>query len=197
MVDLAREAFSTNNFDLAADIYQRTIKENGPKVELYIGLADSFAHGGRFYEAFEAYSNAFRLGSVTPEKLRHLATALINCVKKQATPKPAVMSKRCMFTCVLCRGLLVEPVTIPCGHSFCKKCLEKDKSKECHKCGVVHYRLKVDKLKPNVVMCQMIEKWFEKEVKTSKLKAQGNEYFKIKDYENAISLYGKAIDLGE
>ena len=29
------------------------------------------------------------------------------------------------FTCTLCKGVLVEPLSTPCGHHFCKPCLEK------------------------------------------------------------------------
>uniref|UniRef100_A0A8C4XGX8 Tripartite motif-containing protein 16-like n=1 Tax=Erpetoichthys calabaricus TaxID=27687 RepID=A0A8C4XGX8_ERPCA len=37
------------------------------------------------------------------------------------------------FTCSLCQGLLTDPVTIPCGHNFCLKCLTNywDQSQEC------------------------------------------------------------------
>ena len=30
------------------------------------------------------------------------------------------------FTCTLCKGVLLrEPLSTPCGHHFCKPCLEK------------------------------------------------------------------------
>ncbi|KAG2465399.1 TRI16 protein, partial [Polypterus senegalus] len=37
------------------------------------------------------------------------------------------------FTCFLCQGFLTDPVTIPCGHNFCLKCLTNywDQSQEC------------------------------------------------------------------
>ncbi|BFZ24338.1 hypothetical protein BsWGS_27377 [Bradybaena similaris] len=82
MVDLAKEAFNTSNFGLAADIYQRTIRENGPTVELYLGLADSLARGGLLTEAFQSYTNAYRFGKVTPEELKHLVVGLIDTVKQ-------------------------------------------------------------------------------------------------------------------
>ena len=28
------------------------------------------------------------------------------------------------FTCTLCKGVLVDPLSTPCGHHFCKPCLE-------------------------------------------------------------------------
>ncbi|KAM9330014.1 LON peptidase N-terminal domain and RING finger protein 1 [Gastrophryne carolinensis] len=40
------------------------------------------------------------------------------------------------FECALCMRLLFEPVTTPCGHSFCKKCLERclDHTPQCPLC---------------------------------------------------------------
>ena len=45
------------------------------------------------------------------------------------------------FSCFICHGILFEPVTIPCGHSFCRKCISKDTSNTCKSCGVRHLAL--------------------------------------------------------
>ncbi|KAL8562181.1 hypothetical protein ACOMHN_005166 [Nucella lapillus] len=202
MVDLARQAFSTNNFGLAADIYERTIKENGPQAELYLGLADSFARGGQFTKAFEAYTNAFRLGRVTHEKLKHLVTALIETLSQDvnksaaACPKDS-MKKTCMFTCLLCRGIVNDPVTINCGHTFCRKCLERDPTKTCKVCGIVHYRLKPSSIRTNVVLSNIIRKWFPDSCRAAELKTEGNRFFEKKDFERAITSYSEAIQLSD
>ena len=48
----------------------------------------------------------------------------------------------CPWSCPSCSGVLVDPLTLPCGHSYCKKCLiriAKTKSTSntasCAKCG--------------------------------------------------------------
>ncbi|KAF6321357.1 hypothetical protein mRhiFer1_010323 [Rhinolophus ferrumequinum] len=40
------------------------------------------------------------------------------------------------FECALCMRLLFEPVTTPCGHTFCLKCLERclDHAPHCPLC---------------------------------------------------------------
>ncbi|KAK7097346.1 LON peptidase N-terminal domain and RING finger protein 3-like isoform X2 [Littorina saxatilis] len=200
MVDLARQAFSTNNFGLAAEIYERTIKENGPQADLYLGLADSFARGGQFTKAFDAYTNAFRLGRVTPEKLKHLVTALIESLSQDSSSSGGQqnsMKKSCMFTCVLCRGLLNDPVTIKCGHTFCRKCLERDRTKTCKVCGIVHYRLKPANIRTNVVLSNLIHKWFPDSCRAAELKAEGNKFFEKRDFERAIKFYSEAISLSD
>ena len=44
--------------------------------------------------------------------------------------------------CLLCNGMLVRPVTLSCGHTFCKHCLQVHMLKsglECYRCHQVIY----------------------------------------------------------
>jgi hypothetical protein len=45
------------------------------------------------------------------------------------------------WSCSACAGVLVEPVSLGCGHSACRKCLAKDLSQVCRKCGIRHRML--------------------------------------------------------
>ncbi|VDI39404.1 Hypothetical predicted protein [Mytilus galloprovincialis] len=195
MVDLARQAFNTNNFLLAVEIFERTISQNGPSVDLYLGLADSFAKTGQFNKAFETYSSASRLGSISPEKLKHLVTSLVNCVKGEKTPEQMFKQSQCLFTCLICRGLLKEPVTIPCGHTYCRSCLEKGQSKSCKNCGVVHYYLNVSRLKTNFLISRVVQQWFPSECRAADLKSKGNTFMERHKFERAIVLYSEALEL--
>jgi len=196
MVDLAKEAFSTNNFSLAADIYDRAIKEHGPTSDLFLGLADCFARDGLFAKAFNAYTNAYRYGIVTPEKLKHLVVGLIDTVKQDLSNSGHQESKQSwMFTCGVCLGLLSDPVTLPCGHTFCRKCLEKDKSKTCEVCNTTHYRLKLRNLNSNVIVINLIQKLFPNKCTAAILKKEGNELITKRSFQRAIEVYNKAIEL--
>lgn len=197
MVDLARQAFCSKNFDLAADIYERSITEHGPKSELLLGLADSLAKAGNFSKAFTVYSKACRVGGLSPGDLKHLVSALVSAVTKQDNLLNAEMNKNVVFDCLICRNMVYDPVTIPCGHTFCRTCLQKDVSKVCRNCGTVNQYLNVGRCRSNVLLTQVIENWFPHHCKAVKLKRKANQAFGNCNYEDAIILYSKALELGK
>lgn len=44
------------------------------------------------------------------------------------------------YDCVLCMDLLYKPMTLICGHSFCKLCIVKDTTNTCPTCRTVYIR---------------------------------------------------------
>lgn len=198
MVDLARQAVSTKNFDLAAEIYGREIRQNGPKVKLYLGLADSHALNGDLKEAFQAYSVAFRLGHVSIDQLNHLVTSLLEMMNKnevflrQSQPK-----EDDPFACGICKALWNEPVTIGCGHTFCRSCLEKREDGPCNRCGLPHRFRRLSSLRTNVLLSCTTHKWFPSELSGIKLKSRGNALFGGRKFKEAIGYYDQAFVHGE
>lgn len=47
----------------------------------------------------------------------------------------------CRFECVCCLGVLYKPVTTPCGHNMCLKCLQKSFAAENYCCFICRYFL--------------------------------------------------------
>lgn len=195
MVDLARQAFTSKNFDLAVEIYERTIRENGPRTELLLGLADCFARLGQFDKAFQCYSKSSRHGPISTKDLKHLVSALVDVVKQDIVIT-SEMNKIVVFDCLLCRNMLFDPVTIPCGHTFCRQCLIKNQSKQCKNCKVIHPHMNVSRIKTNVLFSQIIDKCFPTHRKAVEVKQSANDAMQSCRFEAAIQLYTSALELG-
>ncbi|XP_070554255.1 LON peptidase N-terminal domain and RING finger protein 3-like isoform X2 [Ptychodera flava] len=195
MADVAFEAFVSQNYDLAAQMYDRLLMEQGPVKDLYLGKGDCLARSGNLNDAFDCYTRALAMGQVSPDRLMHLVTSVIETVsQKEGLSVHDYNSEALdMFSCHICHGLLYEPVTIPCGHTFCKYCMQKNKSRICKKCNAHHAGLVLTTLKVNVVLSNLVEKCFSTGTTACKLKLQGNQLFSEKKFEQAVDIYTKAL----
>ncbi|KAJ8349926.1 hypothetical protein SKAU_G00250560 [Synaphobranchus kaupii] len=104
-----------------------------------------------------------------------------------------------LFSCRLCRCLLYEPATLQCGHTFCKRCLEDDGVNECTVCKF-KLRKKNGQLHPigfrvNVVLCSLLDKWFDSESKARRCWQEGEHLWKKRDLPHALEKYDKAVEL--
>ena len=159
----------------------------------------------RLYSAFErAKSDVSATGKTSSDNLGILVKHLVDCFGA-VNPRSSFRRRNdtasvedCCFTCKMCDSLCNEPLTIPCGHTFCRTCLEKDPGK-CIRCGSV-FDMKsesISTLKTNILLLKTIEKWFPKEAKAVKLKHQGNLSFSQKKFDTAARIYSKAIEEGK
>ena len=192
--ELAREAFASKNYDLCVDIYERLIKENGPCSNLYLGLGDALSLAGQIRKAFESYSNACRLGPVRPAQLNHLVSVLVEATIEGGLMDGKVKEADDMFTCDICKALWTEPRTLHCGHTFCKRCLEKQPRK-CYKCGERHVG-RFQNIRTNVLLSSTVDKWFSRDLQAMKLKSEGNSHFARQNYPRALDLYTRALEYG-
>ena len=137
MTELAKEAFASRNYRLAVEMYERCLKQQSPtNFELLYGYGDSLAKCGRLREAIDVYSRCSTLGNVPFDKLRHLVTSLLEEIGLPQQNSQSVRSANCArnnfsFPCPHCEGALYQPVTLDCGHTFCKLCLDTC----CRLCG--------------------------------------------------------------
>ncbi|XP_018606381.2 tripartite motif-containing protein 16-like protein [Scleropages formosus] len=67
------------------------------------------------------------------------------------------------FSCLLCRNLLLDPVTIPCGHSYCMGCIrscwdraDPDRVHSCPSCSKSFAARPL--LSSNIILAEMVQK---------------------------------------
>ncbi|XP_007883556.2 LON peptidase N-terminal domain and RING finger protein 2 [Callorhinchus milii] len=239
MLELAEEAFRARNYELAADIYECQLQERGPERRLYLGKARSLARSARLNEAFETYQKASELGRLLPENLQELLEAIAASIRskdldRQRRKKPERQPQTAgrvggshtprssdeeeeeaesdVFSCRLCLVLLYEPITVPCGHTFCKSCLEKQAAAECKLCGRPLHKGQAATPTPgetpsaaaaspgpnfrlNVVLCNLLGKWFAAESQAQRLRPEAEQLCHNRNYSAALELYNQALSL--
>ncbi|XP_030069281.1 LON peptidase N-terminal domain and RING finger protein 1-like [Microcaecilia unicolor] len=100
-----------------------------------------------------------------------------------------------LFRCPACRGCLLDPATVFCGHSFCKRCLGKTLPSKCQACGQRLKHMGMKDLKNNVVLVTVLDKYLHREAKVSRLKSNLQELMEIKDYEEALKTAQKGVEM--
>ena len=230
MLQLAAEAFQSKNFDLAADIYEcqlAGVGDPGSRQELMVKRGDALAFGGKFTEALDLYRQASETERLKPAQLANLIAYLSGSIRRQdagssrrsgrggeeeaAAASPAAPGHAAAaasatgcghadFSCRICLSFLFEPVTLPCGHSFCKKCLEREtKEKErpvvCRECGD-NSLADVQSHRVNVVLSSLLAKWLPSLQQAGRLRREGNGLYADKKMEAALEKYNQAILIG-
>ncbi|XP_046390456.1 LON peptidase N-terminal domain and RING finger protein 3 [Ischnura elegans] len=235
------EGYAKRTFRLQ-DLEERGVRGcHGGNVTVHFGLADSLARSGKLREAMAVYAFCCRKADAvpTPDRLRHLSLALLECVagpKRQAPPAASPVAVQQVppptaappphrgprhlsggqagavapggrgsvaagglasapgcFACPCCEGVLYQPVTAACGHTFCRKCLTAESGKPCVRCG---HRLNVaGPLETNVLIKSLVEKWWAPDLKAVQLRDEGNELFGRNQVESALQKYDEAVRL--
>ncbi|KAM4732813.1 LON peptidase N-terminal domain and RING finger protein 3-like [Anableps anableps] len=219
MLHLAAEAFQANNFELAADIYEcqlARVGDPGSRLELMVKRADALAFGGKVAEAFEVYRQASEIDKLQPAHLSNLVEYLSDSIRRQ--DRGGIHGSRWRtgerrsgsgsvgapgsgledFSCGICLSFLFEPVTLPCGHCFCKKCLErKRKEKErpvvCKECRDSFSVADLQTYRVNVVLSSLLAKWFPTFHQAGRLRREGNGLYAERKMEAALEKYNQAI----
>ncbi|XP_068018016.1 LON peptidase N-terminal domain and RING finger protein 1-like [Melanerpes formicivorus] len=100
-----------------------------------------------------------------------------------------------MLRCPSCLLLLWEPVTVSCGHSFCKSCLGGTVPSRCPLCQEKLKLLGVGAARCNVVLCGLLEKCVEQESRVAWLVAQVQDRVTRGDLQEALRMVQKGLEL--
>ncbi|XP_036299160.1 LON peptidase N-terminal domain and RING finger protein 3 isoform X2 [Pipistrellus kuhlii] len=199
--------------------------------------ADALASGGRLREALEVYRQLSERQQLVAEQLQQLVSCLAENIRtgEELAPAPAVggSAASCVvgaeeagvanateatelwdgFKCRKCHGFLWDPVSLSCGHTFCKVCLERGRAadRRCALCGVKLSALMVatglargarragqqapPPLRVNVVLSGLLGKLFPARARASQLRHEGNRLYRERQVEAALLKYNEAVKL--
>lgn len=99
-----------------------------------------------------------------------------------------------LLECPFCLFLMCEPVTMSCGHSFCRRCMGGYLPSRCPLCKERFKQKDVKISKNNVLLISVIEKCCPDE---TKLKCQIQEKLKTSDFTEALRITNDGIELGK
>ncbi|XP_035402574.1 LON peptidase N-terminal domain and RING finger protein 1 [Cygnus atratus] len=96
--------------------------------------------------------------------------------------------------CCGCRRFLGEPVTVPCGHTYCRRCLRRELRARCRRCRA---RLAPGSggapPRPSVVLSQLAEKWFPAECERARAGSRLEELLAQGRFREALGAAGQAL----
>ncbi|XP_077001672.1 LON peptidase N-terminal domain and RING finger protein 3 isoform X2 [Tamandua tetradactyla] len=199
--------------------------------------ADALASGGRLREALEVYRQLSERQQLVAEQLEQLVRCLAENVPQgealalaspdggsgtgcavaaeEAGTAAAVAATEVWdgFKCRKCHGFLSDPVSLSCGHTFCKLCLERGRAadRRCVLCGVKFSSWMVatgrgcgtrragqqapPQLRVNVVLSGLLDKLFPGPARASQLRHEGNRLYRERQMEAALLKYNEAVRL--
>lgn len=186
--------------------------------------ADALASEGHLREALEVYRQLSERQQLVAEQLEQLVRCLADSVPQEELASDSSGTSSCCaaalkeageaaavapevwdgFKCKKCHGFLSDPVSLWCGHTFCKLCLERGRAadRRCALCGVKLSALMAAsgrargprragqpaplQLRVNVVLSGLLGKLFPGPARASQLRHEGNRLFREHQVEAAL-----------
>lgn len=177
---------------ITSEMFDKILKEKGPNHEIYLSYATLLAEKGQTVESLELLFHTYKLYNMTLDKLYQVISKVVDYLRLnwRENGPPAT---RNVFSCPVCWGVLYEPLTLGCGHTYCRRCLLKEQLRMCKICQFKFKDVSISSVKPNVLVATLVDRWWHQEVEGVKLRTEGNKYFQNQQLEKALGAYTKAF----
>ncbi|KAI4897165.1 hypothetical protein NFI96_015213 [Prochilodus magdalenae] len=171
--------------------------------DLILRKADALAAQDHLKEAIDMFCTALRHESVQPEQLGALVDCILRSYRRKTEETGGVLLSQgsqdkdtdCAFDCPGCHMFLGEPVTVICGHSYCRGCLHSALVPRCQLCGEdMDMAINHGEPKPNVVLSALLEKWFPEEVRKAKRIGEAESLLRSRHLEEAGALASELLE---
>lgn len=210
-MDLAKEQFANRNYVVAAEIFEQCLRERTTTplgLDIYFGYGDSLSRVGRLTDAIDVYTHICnQLGTFIPlDKLKHLTLGLLESISQ--------MSRRAQSTnllssggsgagdnttvdllcCPACEEVLKNPVTMPCGHTYCKHC--SSMRTQCRVCGALMTSDDRGAHENDVLIKRLVEKWWHPELAAVEAIASAKDCCRRNLLDDALKHCNEALKKG-
>ncbi|XP_049628387.1 LON peptidase N-terminal domain and RING finger protein 1 [Suncus etruscus] len=185
--------------------------------ELLLRRGELLALGGHLRGALEAYAAALRRGAPGARPRERLG-ALVDCLVLRYRLRRglgcwAPAGERAgggggggggLLSCSGCRGFLSEPVTVACGHSYCRRCLRRQLRARCRLCrarlppplagaAAAAAASAAPRFRTSVVLSHLAEKWFPGRRERARAAGRLGELLQLGRYREALAAAGEAL----
>lgn len=99
-----------------------------------------------------------------------------------------------LLECPICLFLMSEPVTMSCGHTFCRRCVGGSLPPRCPSCKERLKQREVKNIRNNVLLIGVVEKCCPDE---TKVKCHVQEKLKANEFTEALRIATEGLDLGK
>lgn len=99
-----------------------------------------------------------------------------------------------LLECPICLFLMSEPVTMSCGHTFCRRCVGGSLPPRCPSCKERFKQREVKNIRNNVLLIGIVEKCCPDE---TKVKCHVQEKLKANEFTEALRIATEGLDLGK
>lgn len=99
-----------------------------------------------------------------------------------------------LLECPLCLFLVCEPVSVSCGHTFCRRCVEDYLPSKCPLCKERLKQREVRGTKNNVLLISVTEKCHPEE---TRVRCQIQEKLKANQFLEALRMANEGLHLGK
>lgn len=184
------EALAIYDINIATSKEQRNPADT---FELLLGKSLTLILLSRFKESALSYEKAVSISQINESHISHFIDNLVNIFMILDSIHMCNLTSKDRITCSVCRGIHSEPTTLSCGHTICLNCVAKLDDRGCIICSKPNSACGV---KVNVILQEIIRKYFKNEFEASCRRLEGNALLKDGKRTQALEKYEEAVELG-